>query len=76
MSSVTEKCVAGRRFRRLSLPDLLRFVPHPARVFPSCPHEAIIEPSWIRHQPLLWGGFPQATPEKLKNAHSYVYGGS
>jgi Zinc dependent phospholipase C len=40
-------------------------------------HEAVIDSAWdpvIR--PLLLKRFPDATPEDLKNAHAYVYGGS
>jgi hypothetical protein len=40
-------------------------------------HEAIIDSSWEKGiQPLLVKRFPSATPEELKEARSYSYGGS
>lgn len=39
-------------------------------------HEAIIDTAWGDSiQPLLLKRFPQATPEELRKAHAYVYGG-
>ena len=39
-------------------------------------HEAIIDSVWKSHiQPLLLAKFPNATPDELKEAHAYVYGG-
>lgn len=40
-------------------------------------HEAIIDSLWESNiRPLLLKRFPNATPEQLKEAHAYVYGGS
>lgn len=40
-------------------------------------HEAIIDAEWDdRIQPLLLQRFPHATPEQLREAHAYAYGGS
>jgi hypothetical protein len=40
-------------------------------------HEAIIDAGWdISIKPLLLQRFPQATPEELKQAHAYAYGGA
>jgi hypothetical protein len=40
-------------------------------------HEAIIDSSWdTTIRPLLLKRFPNATPEQLKEAHSYAYGGA
>ncbi len=40
-------------------------------------HEAIIDAEWVDHiQPLLLKRFPNATPEQLRQAHAYAYGGS
>src|SRR5260221_13466778 len=40
-------------------------------------HEAIIDSSWESHvRPMLAKRFPNATPEEMKKAHAYVYGGS
>jgi hypothetical protein len=39
-------------------------------------HEAIIDSAWESHIiPALLKRFPNATPEQLKEAHAYVYGG-
>ena len=39
-------------------------------------HEAIVDSAWERHiKPLLLQRYPNATPEELKEAHAYVYGG-
>jgi hypothetical protein len=40
-------------------------------------HEALIDAAWdVAIRPLLVQRFPDATPEDLKNAHAYAYGGS
>jgi Zinc dependent phospholipase C len=40
-------------------------------------HEAIIDSAWApKIQPLLLQRFPNATPEELRTAHGYAYGGS
>jgi len=40
-------------------------------------HEAIIDSVWKSHiVPLLLQRFPSATPDELKEAHAYAYGGS
>ncbi len=40
-------------------------------------HEAIIDASWEKFiVPLLKQRFPDATPEQLKEAHAYAYGGA
>ena len=40
-------------------------------------HEAIIDVAWSSHiKPLLLKRFPDATPEELKVAHGYAYGGA
>jgi hypothetical protein len=40
-------------------------------------HEAIIDSAWVTNiQPLLLKRFPDATPEQLKEAHGYAYGGA
>ena len=40
-------------------------------------HEAIVDSAWDDAiKPLLLKRFPQSTPEELKEAHSYAYGGS
>ena len=40
-------------------------------------HEAIIDSAWDTNiRPLLLKRFPNATPEELKEAHGYAYGGA
>ena len=40
-------------------------------------HEAIIDAAWDTNiRPLLLARFPNATPEQLKEAHAYAYGGA
>ena len=40
-------------------------------------HEAIIDSTWDTNlRPLLLKRFPKATPEELKEAHGYAYGGA
>lgn len=40
-------------------------------------HEAIIDAVWATHiHPLLKKRFPQATPDELRQAHAYAYGGA
>ncbi len=52
----------------LPLPDL--------RAYSVLTHEAIIDSVWTTHiRPLLLQRFPDATPEDLKHAYSYAYGG-
>jgi hypothetical protein len=39
-------------------------------------HEAIIDSAWDKIQSLLRQRFPNATPDELRAAHGYAYGGS
>lgn len=40
-------------------------------------HEALVDALWdIRIKPLLLAHYPNATPEELKQAHGYAYGGA
>ena len=40
-------------------------------------HEAIVDAAWnISIRPILLQRFPNATPEELKTAHGYAYGGA
>ena len=40
-------------------------------------HEAIIDSAWDTNiRPLLLKRFPSASPEQLKEAHGYAYGGA
>jgi hypothetical protein len=49
----------------------------PARAYAVLAHEAIIDSAWdVLIKPLLLQRFPNSTPEDLKNAHAYAYGGA
>jgi hypothetical protein len=51
--------------------------PTPSDAYSIMAHEAIIDAGWdISVKPLLLQRFPQATPEELKKAHGYAYGGA
>jgi hypothetical protein len=51
--------------------------PSRAAAYAVLAHEAIIDSAWDTNlRPLLVKRFPGATPEQLKEAHGYAYGGS
>jgi hypothetical protein len=48
-----------------------------AQAYSVLTHEAIIDTAWDNAiKPLLLARFPNATPDELRNAHSYAYAGS
>jgi hypothetical protein len=56
---------------------LLMAWPYPCGAYSVLTHEAIIDTLWDSHiSPLLLGRFPEATPEDLRKAHAYAYGGA
>ena len=49
----------------------------PAQAYSVLTHEQIIDLAWEDQiRPLLLKRFPQSTPDELKQAHAYAYGGS
>jgi Zinc dependent phospholipase C len=49
----------------------------PTSAYAVLAHEAIIDSAWDTNiKPLLLHRFPNATPEELKEAHGYAYGGA
>lgn len=49
----------------------------PLQAYSVLTHEAIIDSAWQGEiMPLLKKRFPQATPDELRNAHAYAYGGA
>src|SRR6204780_5875179 len=51
--------------------------PSDAAAYAVLAHEAIIDSAWdASMRPLLLKRFPDATPEQLKEAHGYAYGGA
>ncbi len=50
---------------------------NPAVGYSVLTHEAIVDAAWdVSIRPLLLQRFPNATPEELKTAHAYAYGGA
>jgi len=69
---------AARTFvvRFLALIPLLA-LPTSGGAYSVLSHEAIIDAAWATHiRPLLRKRFPGATPEQLRQAHAYAYGGA
>lgn len=51
--------------------------PQPSEAYSVLTHETIIDAAWETDiQPLLLKRFPQASPEELRKAHAYAYGGA
>jgi len=49
----------------------------PIRASSVLTHQALIDALWdVKLKPILQATYPQATPEQLKMAHGYAYGGS
>src|SRR5215472_15072854 len=55
---------------------LLFTLPQPAAAYSVLSHEEVVDMAWTPHiQPLLLARFPGLTPDQLREAHSYAYGG-
>jgi hypothetical protein len=55
---------------------VLLLAPPPSGAYSVLAHEAIVDAAWDEAiKPLLLERFPQATPDELKVAHGYAYGG-
>jgi hypothetical protein len=55
---------------------VLLVVPSPSGAYSVLAHEAIVDAAWDEAiKPLLLERFPQATPQDLKAAHGFAYGG-
>jgi Zinc dependent phospholipase C len=53
------------------------FWPASASAYSVLSHEAIIDAAWDANiRPLLLKRFPEATPDELRQAHGYAYGGA
>jgi hypothetical protein len=77
---MTQQKVTPRRWRLRPLAACgLMFVlaASTANSYSVLTHEAIVDSVWDSAiKPLLLQRFPAATPDELKNAHAYAYGGS
>src|ERR1044071_2104537 len=61
----------------MRLAVLAVFVTSYCQAYSVLTHEAVIDSVWDTHiRPLLLKRYPQATPEELKKARAYVYGGA
>lgn len=60
---------------RLALLSLFFLLPAPVLPYAVLTHEAIIDAAWNDIQPVLLKRFPGSTPDQLKEAYSYAYGG-
>ncbi|MCU1234870.1 MAG: hypothetical protein JWP63_2837 [Candidatus Solibacter sp.] len=67
-----------RRIARLALIITLMFAIHPrAAAYGVLTHHQLIDQAWeTLIVPVLLNRFPSLTPEQLKQAHAYAYGGS
>ncbi|MFZ0798477.1 MAG: zinc dependent phospholipase C family protein [Terriglobales bacterium] len=67
------------RTQILSFVVLMLFLAFPSSggAYSVLSHEAIIDAVWSTHiRPLLQRRFPDATPDELRKAHAYAYGGA
>ena len=71
------KRLATRVKRLAALACAMVLIAHPSSAYSVLAHEAVVDSVWQSHlKPLLLQKFPGATPEELKEAHAYAYGGS
>src|SRR5690242_3940130 len=66
-----------RGFRALVALCLALLIANPSNAYSVLTHEAMIDALWdVKLKPVLLARFPNATPEQLKEAHAYAYGGA
>src|SRR5580704_15304809 len=77
-SSYFPKTSCFPRLKAISLALILLFLnPANSDAYSVLSHEAVVDSAWDDAiKPLLLKRFPDSTPEELKEAHSYAYGGS
>ena len=77
-SSYFPKTSCFPRLKAISLALILLFLnPANSDAYSVLSHEAVVDSAWDDAiKPLLLKRFPDSTPEQLKEAHSYAYGGS
>jgi hypothetical protein len=69
--------VRGRGLLALALALLLVVPPQPARAYSVLSHEQVVDLAWKSHiVPLLQRRYPGITPDQIKEAHAYAYGGA
>jgi hypothetical protein len=66
-----------RGFRALVAICLALLIATPSDAYSVLSHEAVVDALWdVKLKPVLLAHFPDATPEQLKEAHAYAYGGA
>jgi Zinc dependent phospholipase C len=67
----------SRDFRTLSLLCLALLLPKAVFGYSVLSHEALVDALWdVKLKPVLLARFPNSSPEELKKAHGYAYGGA
>ncbi|MGO9642948.1 MAG: zinc dependent phospholipase C family protein [Candidatus Acidiferrales bacterium] len=75
--NVRVQVASGKLFALPSILLLLTLLAPGARAYSVLSHEAVIDSAWQPSiQPLLLARFPNATPEQLREARGYAYGGA
>src|SRR5215813_11310846 len=75
--SMTKDSLAARALALFLIVLLLGASAGPVRGYSVLAHEAIIDAAWTDTiRPILKQRFPNATPDELKKAHAYIYGGA
>src|SRR5437762_9192947 len=66
-----------RGFRALVAICLALLIATPSDAYSVLSHEAVVVALWdVKLKPVLLARFPKATPEQLREAHAYAYGGA
>jgi len=66
-----------RACRAVVASSLALLIAAPSNAYSVLSHEAVVDALWdVRLKPVLLARFPNATPEELKEAHAYAYGGA
>lgn len=75
---MSDKQLGPRRFlKKLGIIGFITLNSITAKAYSVLTHEALIDANWPHILlPLLKEKFPAATPEELKTAHAYAYGGA
>ena len=64
-------------FSAIAIACIALLTPQACGAYGELAHEAIIDAAWTSTiQPLLLARYPNATPDELKEAHGYAYGGA
>ena len=71
------RSISHRGRRAFAFLTLVLFFALPAIPYSVLSHEAMVDALWaVQIRAILLAQYPGATPEQLKEAHGYAYGGS